>query len=139
MASPLNTPNETEECSPNEIKKERKPFKIPKYTRSPKVTRSYQKKNLKIPAKIKWKPPKFIYNERNNNIESSIPITEHQSNPYQNTGNYKCYLCHKVFRDGFNLRVHLRKHTNERPFKCNKCNKAYKHKKDLRIHLKNSH
>ncbi|KAK9463465.1 uncharacterized protein V1516DRAFT_667837 [Lipomyces oligophaga] len=52
----------------------------------------------------------------------------------KNPANYACTLCSKRFTRGYNLRSHLRTHTDERPFKCSFCNKAFARQHDRKRH-----
>lgn len=47
---------------------------------------------------------------------------------------YQCSLCPKRFTRAYNLRSHLRTHTDERPFVCTVCGKAYARKHARRHH-----
>ncbi|KAI6244775.1 C2H2 finger domain transcription factor crzA [Erysiphe necator] len=47
---------------------------------------------------------------------------------------YQCHLCPKKFTRAYNLRSHLRTHTNERPFICSKCTKAFARQHDRKRH-----
>ncbi|KAB1274332.1 Zinc finger and SCAN domain-containing protein 4 [Camelus dromedarius] len=49
---------------------------------------------------------------------------------------YKCEDCPKVFRYFSRLKVHQRRHRNERTFVCAECNKGFFQASDLRVHQK---
>ncbi|KAK9472255.1 uncharacterized protein V1510DRAFT_430527 [Dipodascopsis tothii] len=48
--------------------------------------------------------------------------------------NYACTLCSKKFTRAYNLRSHLRTHTDERPFVCTVCGKAFARQHDRKRH-----
>ena len=45
-----------------------------------------------------------------------------------------CAYCNKAFVEKYQLRLHLRIHTGEKPFVCCKCNKEFAHKISLKEH-----
>ena len=47
---------------------------------------------------------------------------------------FQCSLCPKRFTRAYNLRSHLRTHTDERPFVCNVCGKAFARQHDRKRH-----
>ena len=47
--------------------------------------------------------------------------------------------CGKAFRHSDNLRVHYRRHTNEKPIKCDKCEFTCRQKSSLQFHEKSRH
>jgi hypothetical protein len=49
-------------------------------------------------------------------------------------GIFKCNLCPKEFTRLYNLRSHLRRHTDDRPFVCSLCGKAFTHQHDRKRH-----
>ncbi|KAL1304837.1 hypothetical protein AAFC00_003763 [Neodothiora populina] len=48
--------------------------------------------------------------------------------------NFACTLCDKRFTRAYNLRSHLRTHTDERPFVCTICGKAFARQHDRKRH-----
>ena len=49
---------------------------------------------------------------------------------------FRCKFCHKIFRDGHDLRRHVITHSDERPFECGVCNKAYRDQYNLNRHMR---
>ncbi|KAL9124927.1 MAG: hypothetical protein Q9217_005797 [Psora testacea] len=47
---------------------------------------------------------------------------------------FSCHLCPKKFTRAYNLRSHLRTHTDERPFVCTVCTKAFARQHDRKRH-----
>ena len=47
---------------------------------------------------------------------------------------FACHLCPKKFTRAYNLRSHLRTHTDERPFVCTVCTKAFARQHDRKRH-----
>ncbi|KAI5808330.1 hypothetical protein BZA77DRAFT_25551 [Pyronema omphalodes] len=47
---------------------------------------------------------------------------------------FQCTLCPKRFTRAYNLRSHLRTHTNDRPFVCSVCKKAFARQHDRKRH-----
>ena len=73
---------------------------------------------------------------------SKSPVLKHlnvspsyQSTPVQKSlAVYRCNLCPKKFTRAYNLRSHLRTHTEERPFFCTVCGKAFARQYDRQRH-----
>lgn len=47
--------------------------------------------------------------------------------------------CGKAFSHTDNLKVHYRRHTDEKPYKCQRCESAYRQKSGLKYHLEKVH
>lgn len=52
---------------------------------------------------------------------------------------YICDRCSLLCSDLSMLKVHMRKHTNEKPFSCHVCNRRFAQKGNLNTHLANVH
>ena len=49
---------------------------------------------------------------------------------------HECDVCEKVFRDSYNLKTHMRTHTNERPYECDVCEKRFTRSGSLKTHMR---
>lgn len=59
---------------------------------------------------------------------------DHQNRVPKHPATFKCTLCDKRFSRAYNLRSHLRTHTDERPFACTVCGKAFAKQHDRKRH-----
>ena len=62
-----------------------------------------------------------------------------QKHRYRDHNHHKCSLCGKSFATKADLRIHMRKHTGQRPFPCPICDKAYICHTRRNKHTENSH
>lgn len=50
-----------------------------------------------------------------------------------------CQICNKQFKKLFNLKQHIRTHTNERPLKCEQCEKRFNDRSSMNKHTRTIH
>ena len=78
----------------------------------------------------------------NNELAISKPFTSlssAQTSGGENKKNYKCLKCSfSSFYPG-NLRVHMRRHTGEKPFRCEFCGRPFSDKSNLNSHKRRKH
>ncbi|KAF2741612.1 hypothetical protein M011DRAFT_390391, partial [Sporormia fimetaria CBS 119925] len=58
----------------------------------------------------------------------------HAKRSSKSPATFQCTLCPKRFTRAYNLRSHLRTHTDERPFVCSVCGKAFARQHDRKRH-----
>lgn len=64
----------------------------------------------------------------------AAPNTGNNSRVQKHPATFQCHLCPKKFTRAYNLRSHLRTHTDERPFVCTVCGKAFARQHDRKRH-----
>ena len=57
----------------------------------------------------------------------------------QGSGRFKCEMCIKTFKSGYDLRRHSVVHTREKPFACHLCGGRFTQIDSLRMHQKRVH
>ncbi|QIW96964.1 hypothetical protein AMS68_002482 [Peltaster fructicola] len=62
------------------------------------------------------------------------PSTGDNKRQQKHPATFQCHLCPKRFTRAYNLRSHLRTHTDERPFVCTVCDKAFARQHDRKRH-----
>jgi rubrerythrin len=73
------------------------------------------------------------YNEHEHDNEHERDY-EHDSDNDNDDKKYICDVCSKEFSRPYNLKSHLRTHTDERPFPCKKCGKRFARQHDRKRH-----
>ena len=68
------------------------------------------------------------------NLNQTSPKRQEENTSKKSTVIYACSLCDKTFTRPYNLKSHLRTHTNERPFVCTVCGKAFARQHDRKRH-----
>ena len=67
--------------------------------------------------------------KNNNSVNNIGKVKLHQKK------RYICKFCNREFSKGYNLQIHERVHTGERPFPCTVCDKSFKRQDHLRDHM----
>jgi uncharacterized Zn-finger protein len=49
---------------------------------------------------------------------------------------FQCKVCHQHLSSAYNLKIHMRRHTNEMPFKCPLCSQTFKHSNSCHRHIR---
>lgn len=62
------------------------------------------------------------------------PVSGNDKRVQKHPATFQCTLCPKKFTRAYNLRSHLRTHTDERPFVCTVCGKAFARQHDRKRH-----
>lgn len=66
--------------------------------------------------------------------QPSVPESGNSKRVQKHPATFQCTLCPKRFTRAYNLRSHLRTHTDERPFVCTVCGKAFARQHDRKRH-----
>lgn len=67
--------------------------------------------------------------------QSTGGLHNHIKVAHGNASLFTCEICGKTLFTKYNLKVHMRCHSDERPFSCPLCEARFRHNKDLKRHL----
>ena len=67
--------------------------------------------------------------------QSTGGLHNHIKVAHGNASLFTCAICGKTLFTKYNLKVHMRCHSDERPFSCPLCEVRFRHNKDLKRHL----
>ncbi|CAD6505856.1 BgTH12-01343 [Blumeria graminis f. sp. triticale] len=67
-------------------------------------------------------------------LQAATPESGNNKRAQKHPATFQCSLCPKKFTRAYNLRSHLRTHTDERPFICTVCSKAFARQHDRKRH-----
>ena len=100
----------------------------------------YKYHRLKLHGK--WQAQSFSCELCNNKTFSTKSnLTKHKKLVHfkaSETLTHSCVLCEFQSNDAFNLKIHYRKHSGEKPFECDQCQRPFAKKSDLARHQKTS-
>ncbi|XP_023303972.2 zinc finger protein 420 [Lucilia cuprina] len=61
-------------------------------------------------------------------------MKEHQKKKHAQPRNFLCNICGDSFQRNEYLKIHMRRHTGEKPYKCRFCEKGFPRSTDLKMH-----
>lgn len=70
---------------------------------------------------------------------SELSVLENNNDLSAKEDLFACPVCQKQFDRKFNLKVHFRTHTGERPFKCDLCPMYFTTRSNFKVHYRRWH
>ncbi|XP_044731744.1 gastrula zinc finger protein XlCGF57.1-like [Chrysoperla carnea] len=101
--------------------------------------KSVTKKYLDDHLEIHKEREKMTCDKCSKTFISELTLKRHIKEIHDNERNHLCNICGHGLRTASKLRIHLLKHSNERPFACDRCEKKFLRLAGLKDHIARVH
>ena len=94
---------------------------------------SYENRNQSMCMQQQFVIPTSNMKGSNTHLEGVTESFLHMDTLHKND-RYMCKVCDKYFSSAYNLKIHIRVHTGDKPYECNVCGKSFTTNSQLTVH-----